>query len=41
MLNADVLEDVNKEIVTEGMTLVADEGFARLYKIDRKPPPET
>jgi hypothetical protein len=41
MLNADVLEDVNKERVPEGMTLVADEGFARLYKIDRKPPPET
>jgi hypothetical protein len=40
MLNADVLEDVRKEQVPEGMTLLADEGFARLYKIDRKPPPE-
>ena len=41
MLNADVLEDVRKERVPVGMTLVADEGFARLYKIDRKPAPET
>jgi hypothetical protein len=37
MLNADVLEDVRKEVVPDGMTLVADEGFARLYKIDRRP----
>ena len=45
MLNADVLEDVNKETVPEGMTLVANEGFARLYRIDRihtdQPPAET
>ncbi len=40
MLNADVLEDVNKERVPDGMTLIADEGFARLYKIDRRPAPE-
>jgi hypothetical protein len=41
MLNADVLEDINKEAVPEGMTLVANEGFARLYRIDRiKPVPD-
>ena len=38
MLNADVLEDVNKEPVPDGMTLVDDEGFARLYRIDRIKP---
>ena len=38
MLNADVLEDVNKEIVPDGMTLVSDEGFARLYRIERVRP---
>jgi hypothetical protein len=42
MLNADVLEDVNKEKVPDGMRLIADEGFARLYRIDRlkEAPPE-
>jgi hypothetical protein len=42
MLNADVLENVDKEALPEGMTLVANEGFARLYRIDRiRPaPPE-
>ncbi|HTK34360.1 MAG TPA: hypothetical protein VL358_03610 [Caulobacteraceae bacterium] len=38
MLNADVLESVDKEVLPEGMTLVANEGFARLYRIDRLRP---
>ena len=40
MLNADMLEDVNKEPLPPGMTLIDDEGFARLYKIDRLPQSE-
>ena len=33
LLDADLLEDVNKEPLPQGMTLIDDEGFARLYKI--------
>ena len=40
MLNADVLEDVNKEVAPDGLTLIDDEGFARLYRIDRAQPDE-
>jgi hypothetical protein len=36
MLNADVAPDVRREVVPPGMTLAADEGFARLYRIDRQ-----
>jgi hypothetical protein len=35
MLNADVLDDVDREPLPAGMTLLDDEGFARLYRIDR------
>lgn len=37
MLNADLGPDVDREIVPPELTLVADEGFARLYKVTRKP----
>ena len=37
MLNADVAPDVDKDPLPPGMTLLQDEGFARLYKIDRPP----
>lgn len=35
MLNADVLEAVDDEPTPKGLTLVADQGFARLYRIQR------
>ncbi len=38
MLNADVLESADKDPLPEGMTLVANEGFARLYRIERPKP---
>jgi hypothetical protein len=37
MLNADVGPDVDREVVPPELTLVADEGFARLYKVARQP----
>jgi hypothetical protein len=39
MLNCDVLEPVDRERAPEGLRLIADEGFARLYRVDRKPAP--
>jgi hypothetical protein len=37
MLNADLGEDVNKDVMPPELKLVADEGFARLYKVEKRP----
>ncbi|MBB3592546.1 hypothetical protein FHX08_002890 [Rhizobium sp. BK529] len=41
VLNADVVDQNVGEVMPEGVNLVKDEGFARLYAIDRNAPPAT
>lgn len=35
MLNADLLENVDDEVPPDGLTLIANQGFARLYKVEK------